>query len=85
MQRITVSLPDDVAALLKDDARRLRRTVSDIVREAVEKELGVHPDCEPKKVPFAALGASGAIDASRIDEYLAEHWAGAITRHRDPD
>lgn len=76
MRRITISLPDDLAEIIEDEARRLRRPLSEIVREAIAKELGVHPECDlKKKVPFAGIVASEElVSATKMDEYLAGDW-----------
>jgi Arc/MetJ-type ribon-helix-helix transcriptional regulator len=73
MKRITISLPDDLAELLADDARRLHQTVSEVVRAAVAEHLGCGPDSARRVIPFAGLGRSGRGDISdNFDEYLDE-------------
>jgi len=74
MTRTTVTLPDDLAALLAREARRHETSVSDIVRRAVAAFLGVSGGPR-RELPFAALGRSGrrhtARDAERI---LTAEW-----------
>jgi hypothetical protein len=77
MKRITISLPEDIAELLADDARRKHRSVSELAREAIAIHLGVSEACEPRILPFVGLFASGGkgdFDSSTADEYLAKHW-----------
>lgn len=77
MKRITISLPEDIAEMLADDAHRRRRSVSDVAREAIAEHLGVSENCEPRVLPFVGLFAGegkGDFDSGTIDEYLAEHW-----------
>ena len=76
MKRITISLPDDLAAALERESRRERASVSEIVRKAIEARLRPLPIVDGKRqIPFAALGRSGYTDTSeRIDEILAEEW-----------
>jgi Arc/MetJ-type ribon-helix-helix transcriptional regulator len=74
MKRITISLPDEMANILADEARRCRRSVSEVAREALIERLGLD-QTKPRELPFAAVGSSGAGDLSlRVDEILAEEW-----------
>lgn len=71
MQRITISLPDEVAAALGREARRRRLPVSQVAREALDAHLGrsgVRP------LPFAALGRSGHRTTAREAESLLSEW-----------
>jgi metal-responsive CopG/Arc/MetJ family transcriptional regulator len=74
MIRTTVTLPDELAALVAREARRHDTSVSEIVRRAVSSFLGI-ANGERRTVPFAALGRSGrrhtARDAERI---LTAEW-----------
>lgn len=76
MKRITISLPDDLAAELEREAHRERKSVSEIVRKAIESRKRLLPIVDGKRVvPFAGLGRSGRTDLSeRVDEILAEDW-----------
>lgn len=72
MKRITISVPDALALVLADEARRRRRSVSEIAREALTDHLGV-ADGEPRRIPFAGIGRSKEGDLSQnIDERLRE-------------
>lgn len=74
MKRTTISLPDDLAALLSNEARRRGRSVSAITRAALMDHFGL-AEGEPRELPFLALGGSGHSDTSeRIEEILAEEW-----------
>ena len=83
MQRTTISLPDDLAAALKREAKRLRVPVSQVAREAIETRLRRVPG--KPRFPFIGLiRGEGQTDvSSRIDEILAAGWADAIERDRD--
>ena len=72
MKRTTVKLPDEVDARLRKEAELRGTTVSSLVREAIETELGLRPRQTPR-LSFTGLFASGHTDTSRrVDEILAE-------------
>jgi predicted transcriptional regulator len=76
MKRITVSLPDDLSALLDQERRRRDVPAAAIIREAVERYL-VSPG-ERRQLRIAGLGSSTHGDtAERIEEILDEEWGGA--------
>ena len=80
MHRITVSLPEDMAAVLVREADRAGTSVSEIVRRAVSAALGVG-DEEPRTLPFAGIGRSGERHTARnAEDILAREWAGARDR-----
>ena len=81
MKRITISLPEDLAEVVEDEARRRRCSVSELVRDSITRELGVGEHCKPRKLPFIALGKSDYTDtAARFDEYLEEAWDQKLLR-----
>jgi hypothetical protein len=82
MKRITISLPDDLAAALERESRREHRSVSEIARKAIEVRLGRESRNGRFRVPFASLGRSkpGGPTARDIEEFLREEWT--IDRHR---
>lgn len=83
MQRITISLPDDVAMVLRDEARRCRKPVSEVAREAIAKRLGISENGKPRDIPFAGIGESKENDlGERAEEYLAATWAQTIENDR---
>jgi plasmid stability protein len=70
MKRRTVTLPDDLDALLRYEAARRGVTISDVIREALREHLGVH---QRRTLDAAAAGGSGRPDVSkRIEEILRE-------------
>jgi len=74
MKRTTISLPDDLAAAVKREARRRRIPVSQVAREALEARLG-RPTTDRRKIPFAGLGRSGHRTTARdLDEILETEW-----------
>ena len=70
-ERTSVTLPTELARRLRTQARAHQRSVSSIVREALEAYLAGQP---PPELPsFAGAGASGITDLSeRVEELLAE-------------
>lgn len=71
MHRTTLSLPDDLAYVLKREARRRDVSVSEVAREALREHFGLHR--RRRRVPFAALGHSGHTDtARRTEEAIGE-------------
>lgn len=80
MQRTTLSLPDELVAALKREARRRDTSVSDVARQALIDHFGL-ADTGPRTLPFVALGRSGFHDTSdRIDEILDDEWGRARGR-----
>jgi hypothetical protein len=76
MKRITISLPEDLAAALERESQRERTSVSDIARKAIEAHLQPFPVVNGRRqIPFIGIGRSEYTDISeRIDEILAEDW-----------
>ena len=71
MRRITISLPDNVAAALKREARRRGVPISQIAREAIEGR----GSAEPRELPFAALGRSGHRSTARdLEKIIEAEW-----------
>ena len=80
MKRTTVTLPDDLAGALEREARRRRLSVSHVTREALAAHLGLAGG-ERRRLPFAALGASGHRTTARdLEEILAAEWTRARRR-----
>lgn len=78
MQRTTLSLPDELVAALKREARRRDTSVSEVARQALVKHFGLDAT-GPRKLPFVAVGRSGYTDtAARAEEILAEEWDGDL-------
>lgn len=81
MKRITVSLPDELAAALAREAARLRVPVSQVAREGLETRLGT---VREGRVPFAAIGRSGHRTTARdVDAILAVEWTAPRIDARD--
>ena len=77
MKRITISIPDDLAAELERESRRARKSVSEIARKAIEARVRPHPIVDGKRVlPFIGIGRSkgdGNI-ARDMEEIMAREW-----------
>ena len=70
-ERTTVTIPTGLARRLRTEARAHDRSVSAIVREALEAYLAGQP--APELPSFAGVGESGIEDLSeRVEELLAE-------------
>lgn len=75
MKRLTVSLPDVLAAALDDERQRRDVPASTIIREAVEQYL--RAPAAPGRLRIAALGASGQTNISEmVEEILEREWGG---------
>jgi predicted transcriptional regulator len=69
-ERTTVTLPTELARRLRTEARAHDRSVSAIVREALEAYLAGQP--APELPSFAGVGESGVGNLSeRVEELLA--------------
>jgi Arc/MetJ-type ribon-helix-helix transcriptional regulator len=80
MKRTTITLPDELAGALEREAHRRRLSVSEVTREALTAHLGLSTD-GPRRIPFAALGASGHRTTARdLEEILATEWTRARGR-----
>jgi len=70
-ERTTVSLPTSITRLLKAEAQMSRRSVSSIVREALEAYLSGRE--QPGLPSFVGIADSGKGDLSeRVEDLLAE-------------
>ena len=82
MTRTTISLPDDLSALLKDEARRQGTSVSEVARNLISEGL-LGSEEKPREIPWAGIIDDPTMPPSdRLEEYLAETWADAINRDR---
>jgi len=86
MKRITISIPDDLAAALERESRQDRKSVSEIAREAIEARVRPLPIVDGKRVlPFAGIGRSkgdGNI-ARDMEELMAKEWTVETLIDRD--
>lgn len=74
MKRITIALPDDLAAAMAREARRRHRSVSEITRDALARHLGLRAE-EPRELSFVALGRSGHQNTARdMEQLIAREW-----------
>jgi len=79
MMRTTISLPNELAQLARNEAGRRGVSFSAVVRESLEKHF--------RKAPATKLPWQGIIDdpgtrADSLDAELADNWADAIDRDR---
>ena len=80
MFRTTITLPEELAAILMREAKRRDSSVSAIVRAAVGSFLGLG-DTKPRRLAFAALGRSGERHTARdAEKVLAREWNRAGRR-----
>ena len=80
MSRITISLPRELSNLLQREARRRGYTVSALVRQAIETQLGGVGGAA-RKLPFASVGRSGKRHTARdAEEILGREWGRARDR-----
>ncbi len=86
MKRITISLPDDLAAALERESDRQHTSISEIARKAIEARLRPLPIIDGKRqVPFASLGRSGHGSLARdMEDIMAKEWTkeNLIDRNR---
>ena len=76
MRRTTISLPDDLAQLIEEEARRRRASVSEVIRESVTTVLIK----SRRKLPFAAIcDDQDMVHGAAMEEAL-EGWADDIAR-----
>jgi len=81
MKRLTISVPDELAARLEREATRRRTSVSEVLRTAAVDHLGLN---RPRELPFASLGRSGHSNvAEDMEELIAREWPAHLERHRD--
>lgn len=80
MKRTTLTLTDDLADALGREARRRSTSASAIAREAIAHHLQMVPG-QARKLPFAAIGASGRRTTAReMEDLIAREWNDARDR-----
>jgi hypothetical protein len=83
MKRITISLPDHLAALLDYERRRRDVPASAVVREALSAMLAPEGDTE---LWFVGIGRSDYTDtARRWNDILDEEWTLARLKGTSPE
>ena len=82
MTRTTISLPEDLADLLRDEARRRSTSVSEVVRKLVAQSL-LGTEHKPREIPFAGImDDPGMVQSDQVEDFLDETWSDAIDRDR---
>jgi predicted transcriptional regulator len=77
MKRRTIKIPDELDGRLRGEAKRRGITISELTRDALERQLGRDP--KRRRLLAAGAGTSGRSDISeRIEEILA----GDAVQHR---
>jgi hypothetical protein len=80
MKRTTISLPDDLAMLLEEEARHRQTSVSEVVRHAIQVTL---VGAGRRSLPFAGVCDDPAmISGDTMESALAEGWARDLARGR---
>lgn len=73
MKRITISVPDEVAAAIDREAKRRRLPVSRVIRDRLAG--GSEAEQGRRSIPFAAIGRSGHKDTARNVDVILQEWA----------
>lgn len=72
MEKVTIELPIELKRSLRAIARRDGISMSAVVRAALYAHLEQGPNARwPRSIGMAS---DGTFDASKDEEYLAEHW-----------
>lgn len=80
MKRITMSLPDDLAARVEHEARRRNQSVSELIRESLARDVGGDRE---RKIAWAGMIDDASLPtAERFEDALAESIEHATRRHR---
>ncbi len=78
MIRLTITLPEDTAELLRREAVRRKSSVSCLAREAIEERFPV-PRGEKRVLPFRYLvEGNGEPLSEMVDDILKAQWAAHI-------
>ena len=70
--RTTLTLDDDVARRIDEIVRRERRTMKDVVNNALRRGLGVTEAIEPYRVPVHRTRLRAGIDPARMNQLADE-------------
>lgn len=82
MRRTTITLPDEVADLLSEEARRRRTSVSAVARELLTEGL-VGSEAKPREIPWAGIIDDPHVPPARdLEKLLEREWPDAIDRYR---
>ncbi|MBI2755529.1 MAG: CopG family transcriptional regulator [Chloroflexi bacterium] len=77
MKRTTISLPEDIDALVHQEARRREISVSEVAREALRAHLGLGDGHSVPYLAFVGLGRSGHHDTG---EHFEEVFGAELAR-----
>ena len=77
--RTTISLPDELAQLARNEARRRSVSLSAVVRESLEKYLRRTP---ATRLPWQGIIGDPGSSARSLDAVLADTWADTVARDR---
>ncbi len=82
MKRTTIALTDDLAELVRREARRRDASASEVIRDAIRQALA-ETSKRRRRIPWAGLfDDPGMVRAERQDEQLEQDWAEDIDRDR---
>ena len=73
--RFTVSLPDDLGLLVRNEARRRGISLSAVVRQSLETSLR---KSSRARLPWQGIVSDPGSDARSVDVWLAENWADRV-------
>lgn len=80
MKRATISLPDELAHLVEDEARRRGTSVSEVFRQSLRESL---LGSGPRALPFEALFDDPDMPAATdLEAELDETWSDDLDRGR---
>ena len=80
MKRTTISLPDDLARVVEDEARRRGTSVSEVFRSSVRDAL---LGSAPRALPFEGLfDDPGMPSAAEIETEIDRTWSDDLDRRR---
>jgi hypothetical protein len=75
VKRTTIMVPDDLDALMRQEARRRGVSIADVARRALERDLPGPP--KEGRLSFFAVGAGGPDDVSEHVEDYVGHALGS--------
>lgn len=76
MANSTLIIPEDLMLEIEATAARLNRTVTEVIRDAIRTYV---ESLDDYRLPRSfGMASDGSFDASKDEEYLAEHWARDI-------
>ena len=82
MRRTTITLTDDVAEMVEQEAQRRRTSVSAVIQDYVTTGL-TGGSQEPREIPWAGLFHDPDMPpAAQLDEVLKAQWADDLDRDR---